>query len=137
MPPGDSRPLPQRAMKARSLAQTRRFGVLATNSKRMPGYPFASVTPYAVDGEGRPIILISGLAVHTKNLIEDPKASLLIFEPEAEQDPLTSGRMNLMGEVHPVPEAEIAEARALYVEQHPDSEQWLDFGDFALYRLSI
>lgn len=103
----------------------------------MPGYPFASVTPYAMDEHGRPIFLISQLAVHTKNLNEDPKASLLIFDPAAEQDPLTSARMNLMGEVRPVPDADLEAVRSLYLQQHPSSEQWLDFGDFGLYRLEI
>ena len=131
------RPVPERAIKARTLADTRGFGVLATNSKRMPGYPFASVTPYATDGAGRPVFLISRLAVHTKNLSEDPKASLLVFEAEAEQDPLTSARMNLMGEVHPVPESDLEDVRSRYLERHPESEQWLDFGDFGLYRLEV
>jgi putative heme iron utilization protein len=103
----------------------------------MDGYPFASVTPYAVDERGRPIFLISQLAVHTKNLTDDPKASLLVYDPAAEQDPLTSARLNLMGEVRPVPEGDVEAARALYIQQHPSSEQWMDFADFGLYRLEV
>lgn len=127
----------ERVAKARSLAEDRGYGVLVTVSKRMPGHPFASLTPYALDWEGRPLFLISGLAVHTKNLQENPRASLFVFEASAEQDPLTAARMNLMGEVKPVPEAELDEARAAYIARHPDSEQLFGFGDFALYRLTV
>ncbi len=127
----------ERAQKAFTLLKGRAFGVLATVSKKVPGYPFASVTPFSVDDQGRPVFLMSGLAVHTKNFLEDPKASLLVFEPGAEQDPLGSARMNVMGEVHAVPEADLAAARELYLEQHPDSAQWVDFADFGLYRLLV
>jgi heme iron utilization protein len=103
----------------------------------MPGFPFASVTPFSVDEQGRALFLFSGLALHTKNLLEEPKASLLVFEPEAESDPLNSARMNVFGEIHPVPEQELDAARELYLRDHPDSEQWIGFGDFALYRLEV
>ena len=125
------------AQKARSLLESRQFGVLATVSKRMPGYPFASVTPFSVDSDGRPVFLMSGLAVHVKNLLDDPKASLLVFEPEVEQDPLTAARMNVMGEVRAVPEEDAPAARDLYLRQHPESEQWIGFGDFRLYRMEV
>ncbi len=130
-------PVPARAQKARTLLEQRRFGVLATVSKRMPGYPFASITPFSVDQQGRPLFLMSGLAVHTKNLADTQHASLLVFEPEAEQDPLGSARMNLMGDVQRISEQDQAAMRALYLKDHPESEQWFDFGDFALYRMDV
>jgi heme iron utilization protein len=130
-------PVPVRAQKARSLLHRRGFGVLATISKKMPGFPFASVTPFSVDEQGRALFLFSGLALHTKNLLEEPKASLLVFEPEAESDPLNSARMNVFGEVHPVPKQDLDAARELYLADHPDSEQWIGFGDFTLYRLEV
>lgn len=103
----------------------------------MPGFPFASVTPYSVDDQGRGLFLMSTLALHTKNVLEDPKASLLVFEPEAEQDQLNTARMNVLGEVRAVPEEEADAARAIYLRDHPESEQWIGFGDFALYRLEV
>lgn len=127
----------ERAQKAFALLEARKFGVLATMSKKAPGYPFASVTPFSVDDHAQPLFLMSGLALHTKNLIENPKASLLVFEPEAEQDPLGSARMNVMGQVHAVPDDEVRGARELYLKHHPESAQWMDFGDFRLYRLSV
>src|SRR3954454_22303713 len=97
----------ERAQKAFALLKGRAFGVLGTVSKKGPGYPFASVTPFSVDDHGRPLFLMSALAVHTKNILEEPKASLLVFEPEAEQDPLGSARMNVMGEVYAVPAGDL------------------------------
>ena len=127
--------VPARARKARSLYQQRRFGVLATVSKKMAGFPFGSVTPYSVDSLGRALFLFSGLAQHTRNILEDPRCSLMVYEAEAEQNPLDSARMNVLGEVRPVPEDEWEAARELYLRDHPDSEQWIGFGDFGLYRL--
>jgi heme iron utilization protein len=130
-------PLSSRARKARSLLEARRLGVLTTVSSRLPGYPFASITPFSLDGQGRPVFLISGLAVHTKNLMADPRASLLVFESGFEQDPLGSARMNLLGGVRAVPEDEIASVRGAYLKDHPESAQWMGFGDFRLYRLEV
>lgn len=126
-----------RAQKARELVERRGFGLLTTISERLPGYPFGSVAPYALDAKGRPLFLISTLAVHTQNLLAAPKASLLVYEPQAEADPLTAARMNVMGEVRQVPESDAAEARRLYLERHPEAGQYIDFGDFALYRMEI
>src|SRR5690349_6923856 len=91
---GDSR-----AASARALVESRGLGILCTNSKRPPGYPFASVTPYAADTLGRPVLLLSRLAVHSKNLVQDSRASLLVFEESTESAPLDSARLNLLGDV--------------------------------------
>ena len=131
------RPVPALARKARSLYQKRGFGVLGTVSKKMAGFPFASRTPYSVDSQGRALFLFSGLAQNTKNILEAPRCSLMVYEPKAEQDPLDSARMNVVGEVRPVPEDEWEAARELYLRDHPDSEQWIGFGDFGLYRLEV
>jgi len=126
-----------RAQKARELAESRGFGFLATLSERIPGYPFGSVMPYATDHQGRPLFLISALAVHTNNLIASPKASLLVYEVGAETEPLSAARMNLMGEVKLVPEDDVAEGRRRYLVRHPESEAYMDFADFSLYRMEI
>lgn len=125
------------AASARELVESRGLGILCTNSKRSPGYPFASVTPYAIDAQGRPVLLMSRLAVHTKNLAGDSRASLLVFEESTELDPLNSARLNLLGDVVLIPEPEIADARARYLVRHPEAEQWAEFGDFAFYRIDV
>jgi heme iron utilization protein len=125
------------ANKARELTGSQQMGVLSTVSRRLAGFPFGSVVGYALDAEARPLFLISGLAVHFRNLEGDPRASLTIFEDEAQTDPMNAARVTLMGEIHRVPDAEVADARAAYVARHPDSEQWAGFGDFAFFRMEL
>ena len=120
---------------ARELVDSRAFGCLSTLSVRHPGFPFVSICEYATDEAGAPVFLLSGLAVHTKNLMENPRASLIVFAPEAEQDTLGSARVTLIGEVHKVPEASEAAIRERYLDRNPQAAQWVDFGDFAFYRL--
>src|SRR5205814_8470008 len=78
---------PTYAEKARTLIHLGRVGSLSTMSRKHPGWPFGSVMPYALDVTGRPIFLISSMAMHTQNLLNDPKASLLVTQSEA-PDPL-------------------------------------------------
>lgn len=129
--------MPERAQAARALMQSRGFGVLCTNSKRLAGFPFGSAVNFATDAAGRPVFFFSALAVHTKNLTEDPHASLTVYDASAEQDVLTGPRMNVMGEIHPVPDDEAEAARAAYFQRHPDAEQYMGFADFQVYRMNV
>jgi putative heme iron utilization protein len=131
------RPVPDLAREARALIEARGFGVLATISKRNPGYPFASIVNFALDSEGRPVFVMSGLAVHTKNLLEEPKASLCVYSADAEADVLSAARMNITGEVRGVPEADLEAARSAFFKRHPEAEPYMEFVDFAAYRMSI
>ena len=124
-----------KARNARELVESRGFGCLSTQSARHTGFPFVSIVEYAVDATGRPVLLLSGLAVHTKNLTVDARASLIVFAPGAEQDALGSARVTLMGEVRP--EADEDDVRARYLLRHPQAEQWVGFGDFAFHRMEI
>jgi putative heme iron utilization protein len=132
-------PEPSFADRARTLVEQARTGTLATLSRKHPGHPFASLMPYAVDGVGRPLLLISTMAVHTQNLQTDPRASLLVVQPPqpGSAEPLAAGRVTLMGEARPVPEAERAQARAAYLGRQPGAGFWADFEDFGLWRLEI
>jgi len=99
----------------------------------MDGFPYGSYAPYAVTARNEPLFFLSGLAVHTKNLQHDAKASLLVTENEA-----AGGRLNLFGEVVAVAdEAEIAVMRDVYLREHPEAKQWIEFGDFQFYKLVI
>jgi putative heme iron utilization protein len=113
------------------------MGSLATLSLRHPGHPFASVMPYAVDAAGRPLFLISSMAMHTHNLGADPRASLLVIQAGGSEDPLAAGRVTLMGEVRPVPAPEVPQARAAYLARHEKAKFWVDFDDFAFWRLDL
>jgi len=130
-------PEPTFAERARTLAYLGRTGTLATLSRRHPGHPFASVMPYALDDAGRPLFLISNMAMHTQNLEADPRASLLVTQPDWTGDPLAAGRLTLMGEARRVPDADAASARDRYLARHERARYWADFEDFGLWRLEI
>ncbi len=125
------------AKEARELVESARSGVLCTNSHLKPGYPFGSVTPYAVDGRGSPLLLLSYMAMHTDNIQVDPLVSLFVAQQSPEGDALSAARVNILGRITAVSEKEVPEVRSLYLAAHPEAEQWVNFGDFAFYRLEI
>ena len=126
---------PSHAERIRTLAATGSVAVLSTMSRKHAGFPFGSLMPYALDATGRPIFLISNMAMHTQNLRSEPRASLFLTKMASKDDPLGSARATLVGLVHFVPELEIPEARALYLAQHESSRYWVDFADFHFFRL--
>ena len=130
-------PEPTYAERARTLVERGQTGTLCTLSRRHPGHPFGSLMPYALDGRGRPLFLISTLAMHTQNLEGDPRASLFVAESSAAEDPLAAGRVTLMGEAGRVPPADVAGARVAYLGRHPNAANWVDFEDFAFWRLEL
>lgn len=130
-------------MKGRALAEAARRllagrgeGVLATASAHRPGFPFASLAPYALSRTGEPLFLLSGLAQHTRNLRADPRACLLVLEA-GEGPSQDRGRLAILGTVGPIPAAEIGEARVRYLARHPEAEAWAKMSDFALHVLSV
>jgi putative heme iron utilization protein len=129
-------PEPTFAERARTLAYLGRAGTLATLSRRHPGHPFASVMPYALDDAGRPLFLISAMAMHTQNLEGDPRASLLVMQPGWDGDPLAAARLTLMGDVRRVPDADTVEVRERYLARHERARYWVDFEDFGFWRLA-
>ena len=130
-------PEPSFAERARTLLHLGRIGSLSTLSKKQPGFPFGSLMPYGLDNQGRPIFLISTMAMHTQNLQADPRASLFVTEPGTSGDPLGSSRVTLIGTVSRNPESELAVARAAYLTRYPDSKYWVDFEDFFFYRMDV
>jgi heme iron utilization protein len=137
-PMTDQPPVPEPAFaeRARTLAYLGRIGSLSTLSRKRPGFPFGSVMPYGLDDHGRPVFLISTMAMHTQNLQADPRASLLATQEDA-GDPLGASRVTLVGTVLPVPDAEVAEARKLYLARYANSKNWVDFEDFSFYRMNV
>ena len=122
------------AERARTLASLGQIGSLSTHSRKFPGFPFGSMMPYAVDERGRPVFFISSMAMHTQNLLQDPRASLLITQPDVSGERLDAARVTLIGTAAEVPAAEV---RALYLSRHENAKLWQDFTDFAYYRLEI
>lgn len=130
-------PEPSFAERARTLMHLGRIGSLSSLSRKQPGFPFGSVMPYGADEAGRPIFLISTMAMHTQNLQANPHASLLVTQPDADEDPLGAARVTLLGNVAPIAQKDVAEARALYLERYPNSKHWVDFEDFSFYRMDV
>jgi len=93
--------------------------------------------PYGLDDHGHPVFLISTMAMHTQNLQADPRSSLLVTQPAASGDPLGASRVTLLGNVLPVPESEVAEARKLYLACYANSKYWVDFEDFSFYHMDV
>jgi heme iron utilization protein len=129
-------PEPSFAERARTLVYISRIGSLSTLSRKQPGFPFGSLMPYGLDEHGRPIFLISTMAMHTQNLQADSRASLLVTQEDG-SDPLGASRVTLVGNVRPIPEAEVAEARQLYLARYANSKYWVDFEDFSFYRMDV
>ena len=93
--------------------------------------------PYGLDDRGRPIFLISTMAMHTQNLLGDERASLLVTPADISGDPLGAARVTLMGSVTKVPKEDVAEVRALYLARHANASYWVDFNDFGFFRMAI
>jgi putative heme iron utilization protein len=130
-------PEPTFSERARTLVYLGRIGSLSTLSRKQPGFPFGSVMPYGLDSRGRPIFLISTMAMHTQNLQADPRASLLVTQPDASGDPLGASRVTVIGNAQIMPEADVAEARTLYLERYANAKYWVDFEDFSFYRMDV
>src|ERR1700676_5649706 len=79
---------PPFAERARTLMYLGRIGSLSTLSRKQPGFPFGSVMPYGLDERGRPIFLISTMAMHTQNLNADARAGLLVTQEKTAGTPL-------------------------------------------------
>jgi putative heme iron utilization protein len=128
-------PEPSHAERTRTLVSLASVATLSTLSRKHTGFPFGSLMPYALDAEGRPIFLISNMAMHTQNLKADPRASLFIAQAGADGDPLGAARATLIGPAEPVPVGEVAFAREQYLALHENSRYWVDFQDFGFFRL--
>jgi heme iron utilization protein len=102
---------------------------LATHAAAMPGYPLATALPFATDEHHRPVLLISKLAEHTRNLMADPRASFLVARMREGGE---IARVSLVGEVLPID----ADARLIdrYLRFHPEAERFLQLGDFRFHR---
>ncbi len=116
----------------RQLLEAERHGVLATLSVRQVGWPFASATPFALDAAGRPLVLLSELAEHTRNLRADPRASLLVQDSGAREDPQAGARVTVLGTFAPTPDRDAIER---YVDRHPRGADYLELGDFGVWVL--
>ena len=110
-------------------------GILCTNSKDMPGYPFGSVVPYIIDRQGQPVILISTIAQHTNNILSDNKVSLIVTEGDA-ADLQTVGRVTYIGDARKLDEQD-GDAMERYYEFFPQSRDYHKTHDFDFYTIDL
>jgi putative heme iron utilization protein len=120
------------AREARQLLRAHRYGALCTLSKKFDGHPFGSITPYLVDHDGSLLILISTLAEHTKNILADPRVSLITHSQDDPQIQ-AQGRVTVLGEARSVAEREQAGKR--YLRYFPEAQAYLQMHDFSFYRI--
>lgn len=125
------------AKRARALLAAESVGVLSTISVHRPGFPYGSVTPYALSADGAPLLLLSRLAAHTKNLAADPRAGLFVGDRSAAEDPQAGARISLLGRASPVPDGDVPDARTRYLAAWPRAADYLALGDFFFWRLDI
>jgi putative heme iron utilization protein len=130
-------PEPSYAERVRTLVSLTSIATLSTISRKHPGFPFGSLMPFALDDLGRPLFLISNMAMHTQNLKSDPRASLFIEQRANDGDPLGAARATLIGNAEPVPAHEVADVRERYLARHENSRYWVDFADFGFCRLQL
>ncbi len=119
------------ACDARCWLRAHRYGLLSTHSRAVEGYPFGSVVPYALDHEACPVLLISRLAEHTKNLMGDARVSLLIHE--AGDDVQAQARATLIGHAQRIAHPEIIEPR--YERFFPATRGYRTQLDFEFWRI--
>ena len=118
---------------ARSLLRRSRQGALATLMAGS-GDPYCSLVNVASHPDGTPLLLISRLAVHTKNLLADTRASLMLDE-RAEGDPLEGSRIMLSGRAEEVTSPDLEVVRRRYLNAHPSAEAFVNFKDFSFFRI--
>jgi putative heme iron utilization protein len=114
-----------------SLFRRSRQGALAT-LMAASGDPYCSLVNIASHPDGSPILLISRLALHTKNILGDPRVSLMLDEG-AEGDPLEGARIMLVGRAEQGSPAELALLRRRYLNVHPSAAAFVDFADFSFF----
>ncbi len=121
------------ARTARQLLRAHRYGALSTLSKKFDGHPFGSITPYLVDHDGSLLILISALAEHTRNILHDPRVSLITHNQD---DPhiQTQGRVTVVGNA--VADKNRDRCGKRYLRYFPEAQTYFDMADFNFFRIT-
>ncbi len=117
---------------AKKLLREGRSGALATLMPKS-GDPYCSLVNVATEASGAPLLLLSTLALHTKNILADQRISLMLDERK-DGDPLEGARLMLMGTCSKNGDSS---ARASYLRRHTEAEMFANFGDFSFYRMEI
>ena len=117
---------------AKKLLREGRTGALATLMQGS-GDPYCSLVNVATAVDGSPLLLISTLAVHTRNILADTRVSLMIDERK-QGDPLEGARIMLLGTAEPIADSD---SRRRYLMRQPEAEMYVGFADFSFYRMML
>lgn len=120
-----------RDLEARRLIRTRDHAALATS---LDGRPYVSLVAVACDSDASPLLLLSDLAEHTRNLLAEPRVSLLFEATAGHADPLAGPRLTLLGQAERSDDPRLL---ARFAARHPASAVYAGFADFHLYRVAI
>ncbi len=118
---------------ARLLVRRRGVGTLAT-AMAEGGAPYASLVTYACDHQGQPVFLFSTLSDHTRNIMADSRASLLVEDAVNKRNPQIGPRVSLTGKIK---RDTSPRSKARFLARHPDAALYAGFGDFAFYRMTV
>jgi len=130
--------LPTPPVAVRNLVEHARFGHLCTMMSgmhhRRAGYPFGTLIDFAADGSGHPIFCLSPLAIHSRNLLEEPRASLVVQMPG--WTGLANARVTIFGDIYQLPAELQASARDIFIQKHANErkERWVS-GNFVYFRM--
>lgn len=111
-------------------------GTLATHAREPQGFPYPTLLPFAPDARHRPVILVSRLAEHTRNLQDDPRAGFLVAHAP-DGNVLEGPRETLLGRFEPVGADEAPDVARRYLRYQPDAQRYLALGDFAFWAMRV
>jgi len=123
------------ALTARKLLNHQSVGVLSSHSIDVEGYPFGSIAPYALNYGSEPTILISDIAQHTRNIKQNNKVSLTVFD-QCVDDPQSLGRLTWIGDAEAIDPNDTA-IRERYLRYFPSAESYFETHDFSFYRIRL
>jgi len=116
---------------ARCALRSQHWAAMGTSSASEGGHPYVSAVEFALSQDARPLVLLSRLAEHTRNLLRDPRVSLLVAEPG--RDALARARLTLLGEARKA--SDDGSLLSRYLRYFPASRRYLDLGDFSLFAI--
>ena len=127
---------PSAAEAARSIMRSSLKASLAT-VEQGTGFPYASLVTVGHGADGSPLLLLSDLALHTRNLKADSRASLLFDASDATGDPLAGGRVTVIGHVEKVAGSALDHVRQRFLARQPDAQMYAGFADFSYWRMTV
>ncbi|MEM6446217.1 MAG: pyridoxamine 5'-phosphate oxidase family protein [Cyanobacteria bacterium P01_D01_bin.123] len=130
-------PKPDYTAAAQALLRDANHAVLSTLSVQLPGYPFGSVIPCAVTPAQEPILCISNLAEHAKNIQHDPRVALTAIAPNSAPETQAGARFTYLGTAQPVTDTQLDAVRSQFLALVPSAHRYVGFGDFHFYTIAM